>query len=950
MALAETARLVASLDLKDNFTATAKKIEGSLGHLEGQVGKLGKAAASSRAVAVGLGVGLERLAEKGISTLGDAIGSGIDELNRLQTAQAQTAAVISSTGGKAGVSAEQVRKYAEALEDTTTADDKAIQSAENLLLTFTGIGEKTFPGATKAVVDLGIAMAQGDVANADFKSSAIQIGKALNDPVKGITALTRVGVSFTDQQKDQIKAMVEAGDVAGAQAVILKELETEFGEAGKAAGTGFPADARRFQDAVADAEASLASGLLPALQSVTKWLTTKLKDPSTIRFMEDLGKNLGKALDAAVSFAQKIPWSAIGDSLRIAGQGAKALFDAFTSLPPWVQTAVITGWGLNKISGGALTNLLGGLTKDLVGGVVDFFKGRGSTPANPLFVEDATGSKGIVDAVGKGALGVSASIVALGALIAALPFFAAGDTPQSGNPDVAPVGDEQTRIRISDIERDIERLKRMDAAAPAFPGSTTNTQTVAQRIADLTQQLKALQTGQPAAIADAFKQATSPMEAHLGKIADDQARAVTGIGKLTDDTVSGMRTLAIGLNVLDRDFVRQRDILRKSTDPKAIALAAAAITKDILGGAGSSKNTADVLATLRAQRGAAAKAGDTQLVKLLDADIAKITPKLENRLFVDKQLAKLAAIQADGRITADETKTLRGIQADLRAHGDTQAAGIIETAIAASTKTTTAAIDAAKADADGHSGKLADDVAGLAAAISAGTTSAETHAGKIADDVARSRDATVAAVNATTQAIKDKDLSVEVTFGGKALDDLIRPIAPAPLSSDRTTELSGKSIDDLVKRFPTTWLFKPDVKLDPSQIRDLRTAPVTTAIARFDDRDNARTWKQLQALHVVQRSVDVDRRATVAALSASASRTAHAVDAVRSSVDRDRAASVAAANAAAAASRATTEAVKDKDLSFTANLTTNIVIPVSLYSINKAQKLKSRLTGRIGGP
>jgi phage-related protein len=42
-------------------------------------------------------------------------------------------------------------------------------------------------------------------------------------------------VSFTDQQKEQIAAMVEAGDTAGAQTLILKELEKEFGGAAAAA-------------------------------------------------------------------------------------------------------------------------------------------------------------------------------------------------------------------------------------------------------------------------------------------------------------------------------------------------------------------------------------------------------------------------------------------------------------------------------------------------------------------------------------------------------------------------------------------------------------------------------------------------------------------------------------------------------------------------------------------
>lgn len=64
----------------------------------------------------------------------------------------------------------------------------------------------------------------------------LTIGKALNDPVKGLTALGRAGIQFTAQQKEQIKQMVAVGDAAGAQSIMLAELEKQFGGAAKAAG------------------------------------------------------------------------------------------------------------------------------------------------------------------------------------------------------------------------------------------------------------------------------------------------------------------------------------------------------------------------------------------------------------------------------------------------------------------------------------------------------------------------------------------------------------------------------------------------------------------------------------------------------------------------------------------------------------------------------------------
>jgi phage-related minor tail protein len=68
-----------------------------------------------------------------------------------------------------------------------------------------------------AVADLSAAMGQ------DFKASSIQLGKALNDPIKGLSALRRVGIQFTEQQEKQIEKMVESGDVMGSQKQILKE-------------------------------------------------------------------------------------------------------------------------------------------------------------------------------------------------------------------------------------------------------------------------------------------------------------------------------------------------------------------------------------------------------------------------------------------------------------------------------------------------------------------------------------------------------------------------------------------------------------------------------------------------------------------------------------------------------------------------------------------------------
>jgi hypothetical protein len=115
------------------------------------------------------------------------------------------------------------------MQRVTTYGDETVMTAQAMLLTFTKIGKETFPDALEATLNVATAM------GTDLKSAALQVGKALNDPVQGITALTRAGIQFTDGQKDVIKELVETGRTAEAQRMILGELETQMGGAARAA-------------------------------------------------------------------------------------------------------------------------------------------------------------------------------------------------------------------------------------------------------------------------------------------------------------------------------------------------------------------------------------------------------------------------------------------------------------------------------------------------------------------------------------------------------------------------------------------------------------------------------------------------------------------------------------------------------------------------------------------
>jgi hypothetical protein len=197
---------------------------------------------------------------------------------------ALTSQVIKSTGGAAQVSAKQVGDLAGAIAKKTGVDDEAIQSGENLLLTFTnvknvvGSGNDIFNQATQIMTDMSVAL------GTDASGSAIQLGKALNDPIKGVTALQRVGVSFTASQKEQIKTLVETGDTLGAQKIILQELNKEFGGAAEAAATPLG----KLQQRIGDLAEQMGGYLLPIVDKSATFFMDKL-----LPAFSDIGSVLG---------------------------------------------------------------------------------------------------------------------------------------------------------------------------------------------------------------------------------------------------------------------------------------------------------------------------------------------------------------------------------------------------------------------------------------------------------------------------------------------------------------------------------------------------------------------------------------------------------------------------------------------------------------------------------
>lgn len=199
------------------------------------------------------------------------ITNSIQGADKQIRAETQVTQAIKSTGKAAGFTTEELKKQASELQKLTRfKDEDILKDVTSNLLTFTNIVGSEFTDAQEIILDMSELLGQ------DLKSSSIQVGKALNDPIKGITALTRVGVSFTDEQKKVIKQLQKTGNTAGAQKVILEELNKEFGGQAKAAATVGTGAYTRLKNVLGDISENLGKRLLPFINRVSKNLIERL--------------------------------------------------------------------------------------------------------------------------------------------------------------------------------------------------------------------------------------------------------------------------------------------------------------------------------------------------------------------------------------------------------------------------------------------------------------------------------------------------------------------------------------------------------------------------------------------------------------------------------------------------------------------------------------------------
>lgn len=284
-------------------------------------------------------IGIAAFGAFGVS---QAIGFAKDfiaEANEGAAVHAKLEAVIKATGGAAGFTADEMSDMAKELRLITQVDDDVIKGAQTVLATFKEVRGDEFKRTTQAALDMAA------VLGGDAQSAAMQLGKALNDPEKGMQMLAKAGVTFSESQQKAIKAMVEAGDVAGAQNAILAEMEAQFGGAAKAAADS-TGPWTEFKFIINDVRELMGNALLAAMKPIMPLLE------SGAELVSDWASSFDEILPSVTAFVE--------DGIQFATGAFEVLYDT--------GSAVLTGIGELWVT------VFGETATDSAGRVFDFVK------------------------------------------------------------------------------------------------------------------------------------------------------------------------------------------------------------------------------------------------------------------------------------------------------------------------------------------------------------------------------------------------------------------------------------------------------------------------------------------------------------------------------------------------------------------------------------------------
>jgi HJR/Mrr/RecB family endonuclease len=284
---------MANTNLKMTVTADAKQAQDSLSSLVTSIAKT-TAAVTAASVA----------AKKVYEVCKELVEIGSQEA----LAEERLKAVIAATGTAATASYGKMKQLANSISDLTGIEEQSVYAAEKVLVAFGSLNEEGFERTIQLSADVAMAM------GTDMASAAQKLGQILATPTQGLDGLKEMGVAFTTQEQEQIKAVYEANGAYEAQALILDKVEKAYGKSATAIGNSSANLLTKINETWTDIKTDLGQGLLDAitpalesllgiLQDISSWVKENTQSASVLNALKDAKKS-----GASVDYSQ---WSTI---------------------------------------------------------------------------------------------------------------------------------------------------------------------------------------------------------------------------------------------------------------------------------------------------------------------------------------------------------------------------------------------------------------------------------------------------------------------------------------------------------------------------------------------------------------------------------------------------------------------------------------------------------------
>jgi len=273
------------------------------------------------------------LASFAVGLVGDSVGRLVRAFAEQESSEKRIDAALESTGNISGLTGKQIREMTARLEDVGVIGDEVNNKVASLLLTFTNIRGEAFERTMIAANNMAISISGGIPTFEQLKSSALQLGKALQDPAGQLGALSRSGFTFTGTQKEMIKNLVSQNKLLEAQNIILDAADTQFGGLNETMAKTVDGAYAQMSNAAGTLAENIGQVLAPATVEFVNSLTELFKNlSSNTRQIVVVTKTI---IDLAAAFA------VYKTALALANKQSKLMLALNAALRP--QTLLVSG-------------------------------------------------------------------------------------------------------------------------------------------------------------------------------------------------------------------------------------------------------------------------------------------------------------------------------------------------------------------------------------------------------------------------------------------------------------------------------------------------------------------------------------------------------------------------------------------------------------------------------